>query len=310
MIQRIALIFLLALLQACIGVDEVDDPIVGESIILSSYQEALLVGNAVQVNALYFDQYNIERDVQVLWTSLNEEVCTVDITGLISGLSSGQTQVFASLGEIQSDPVLITVVNDASDIATVSVSSPAGNQIEVEQLVQLNIEVLNLNEEPVEAETINWETDDESILTVSDQGVIQGMSTGFTNVRAVVDGIMSNPLGITVGQTSRTGSFQGANGYNASGSCELFIDRNGDIKLSLSPDFDTDFALGTFIYLSNSTSGGATASGGLEIQQIDDDGAATFNVSNISPEIELNDFDYVIVLCKPAGITFGYAELN
>lgn len=306
------IIFILILIGAygCIGVDEVDDPIVGESIELNTYQEALLVGSKAQVTARYFDQYGIEQDVQVMWTSSNETVCTVEIDGVITALSPGQSEVIASLGEIQSPTLLVTVVENPEDVATVSISSPAGNQIGVDQTVQLEIEILNLNGEVVEPENITWETDDSSILTVDDQGLIQGIETGFTNVRAIADGVSSNSLGISVGQTSRSGSFQGANGYDATGSCELFIDDNGDLKLTLSSDFDTDFALGTYIYLSNSTSGVATASNGLEIQLIETGGAATFNVSNISSESGLNDFDYAIVLCKPAGITFGYAELN
>jgi hypothetical protein len=294
----------------CIGVDVVDDPIVGESIELNTYQEALLVGTETQVTARYFDQYGIEQDLQVNWSSSNEIVCTVEIDGVISGLSAGQSHIVASVSEIESPTLLVTVVENPEDVATVSISSPAGNQIQVDQSVQLNIEILNLNGEPIEPASITWESENESILTVNDQGEILGVGLGFTNVRAVVEGISSNSLGISVGQTSRSGNFQGANGYDASGSCELFIDDNGDLKLTLSSDFDTDFALGTYIYLSNSTSGGATASGGLEIQEITSSGTATFNVSNISAETGLNDFDYVIVLCKPAGITFGYAELN
>ena len=311
MIQRLFFVTLLLMfLHACIGVDEVDDPIVGESIELSSYQEALLIGTETQVTARYFDQYNIEQDVQVIWTSSDESVCTVDIAGEITGISAGQSEIIASVGTIQSPPLLVTVVDDPNDVAMVSISSPAGNQIEIDQSVQLNIEVLNLNGEPVESANITWVSENESILSVNGQGEILGVSLGFTNIKAVVDGISSNSLGISVGQTSRTGTFQGANGYDASGSCELFIDDNGDLKLTLSSDFDTDFALGTFIYLSNSTSGGATASSGLEIQEITSGGTATFNVSSISAETSLSDFDYVIVLCKPAGITFGYAELN
>jgi hypothetical protein len=49
---------------------------------------------------------------------------------------------------------------------------------------------------------------------------------------------------------------------------------------------------------------------GLEVAQIVDNGAKTFNLSNIKPGIGLNDYKYVIILCKPASVTFGYAELK
>ena len=80
--------------------------------------------------------------------------------------------------------------------------------------------------------------------------------------------------------------------------------------LYLSEDFETSFALGTFIYLANSTDGTAVRAQGVEIAEIKDNGAKEFNVSQIDPSIQLDDFRYVIILCKPASITFGYADLN
>jgi hypothetical protein len=49
---------------------------------------------------------------------------------------------------------------------------------------------------------------------------------------------------------------------------------------------------------------------GLEVAQISTNGAKTFDITAIRPATGLFDYQYVIILCKPASLTFGYAELK
>ncbi|MCZ4408920.1 Ig-like domain-containing protein [Cryomorphaceae bacterium 1068] len=301
---------LLLVLAGCIGTDEVDDPIVGESIVLDQEQISLLIGNSAQANATFYNRYGIEEDIQLIWSSSNESVATVDMAGLVTGEGSGQANLTCSVGSTTSLPLLVTVVEDEQDVAQVSVSSPVGNQISIGQEVTLSVQVLNVLGDPIEGLEIEYTALDQEILSVNQNGVATGVANGFGRIIATVEGVQSNTLGIQVGQTSRTGTFSGANGYDAEGSTELFLADNGDLMLRLEDNFDTDFALGTFIYLSNSTSGSVTRNEGLEIQEVSSGGAYLFNVSSIDPTVTIDDFNYVIVLCKPATITFGYAQLN
>lgn len=78
----------------------------------------------------------------------------------------------------------------------------------------------------------------------------------------------------------------------------------------MSSNFETSFALGTFIYLANSTSGSSVRSTGLEVAEIKNNGAKTFNITQIKSNATLTDFKYVVILCKPASLTFGFAELK
>jgi hypothetical protein len=73
----------------------------------------------------------------------------------------------------------------------------------------------------------------------------------------------------------------------------------------------TDFALGTFIYLANNNSSGtAIRNEGIELGEIKTNGSHTFNVTQNFPNATLSQFEYVIVLCKPASIPFGFAQLD
>ncbi len=295
---------------SCIGTDTVDDPIVGAKVVPDDTQVALLVSETTELKATYYNIYGVETDASFTWESENLDVAEIDSDGILSGVSSGQSNVFAYVGDAQSSPVLATVVNSVDDVAFVTVSSPMGIQIQTNQEITLELSVSTINGNPIDDFEVTWHSTDTEIFEVSDQGVLTGVSYGFARVYAVVDGIESNRLGITVGSTSRTGTFQGANGYNASGTTELFLDDQGNLMLQLSQNFSTDFALGTYIYLANSTSGSAVSASGLEVSEITSGGGAIFNITEIDPSTTIDDFDYVIVLCKPATITFGYAQLN
>ena len=277
-----SLFILAALLVGCIGTDEVDDPIVGESIVLDQKQISMLISGSRQAEATFSNRYGIEEDVQLIWTSSNEAVATADIAGLVFGQGVGQANLTCSAGNTFSPPLLVTVVENEDDVAQVCATSPVGNQIGVGQEVNLTVEVFNVLGDPIEGLEVQYTSLDPAYLSVNEDGLATGIANGFGRIIATVDGIQSNTLGIQVGQTSRTGSFTGANGYDACGVTELFLDDIGDLMLKLEDDFDTDFALGTFIYLSNSTQGSVTRNEGIEIQEVSSGGAYLFNVSACS----------------------------
>lgn len=116
----------------------------------------------------------------------------------------------------------------------------------------------------------------------------------------------SNILKFNVGAVAgvRTGTFQSAGGYSTVGSVTV-EELGGKLVVKLSNNFQASVALGTFIYLANSTSGGNVKSAGLDLGQWSS-GARNFDV----PGVTLNQYKYVVVLCKPAGITFGFAEFK
>jgi hypothetical protein len=76
------------------------------------------------------------------------------------------------------------------------------------------------------------------------------------------------------------GTFNSAGGYKAIGTARLEL-LNDQLMLTLSDNFDTDFALGTFIYLANSTNGSVVRSTGFEVAQIFNDGGKTFNITTL-----------------------------
>jgi len=118
--------------------------------------------------------------------------------------------------------------------------------------------------------------------------------------------VKSNILKFNVGAVAgvRTGTFQSAGGYSTVGSVTV-EELGGKLVVKLSNNFQASVAPGTFIYLANSNSGGNVKSAGLDLGPWSR-GAKQFAV----PRVTLNQYKFVVVLCKPAGITFGFAELK
>ena len=202
----------------------------------------------------------------------------------------------------------MTVVGDINSVAKVTISSEKA-VLKVGETLDLAITVSNINDQPLSGKTPMWKSSNSLVVSVTSAGVATALANGLSTLTAEVDGVVSNSLIITVG-SSRSGIFVKSGGYEASGTATLSED-SGNLILEFGSDFKTSFALGTFIYLSNNnSSGSAVKSNGLELQQITQSGAHTFNVSLKSPGVKLTDYKYVIILCKPATVIFGSAELK
>jgi hypothetical protein len=304
--SRIAAIFIL-LLGGCIGTDYLEDPIVGARIEVTPASAALMPGQDVTLQALYYDKYGLEQDADFIWLTSAPSVATVDQNGLVQAVGVGQAVISATFAMTSSPPINVAVVATENDVAVVEISAPK-SKIDVGEKIMLMATVKNIYGVELMDREVEWFSNDNNILTVSETGEVTAVAQGMGSVYATSEGVPSNTLSLVAG-AARTGVFVSSGGYDAEGIAFLFDDE-GNLVLEFSDDFMTSYALGTFIYLSNSTVGSTTFSGGFEIMQITEDGPKRFDIWALDPSVELYDYQYVVILCKPARITFGYAELN
>lgn len=302
------LILFTIVLSGCIGIDFEDDPIVGERIEVTLSQVALQIDQTFQAEAVFYDQYGLTKDVAFNWVSSAPAIASVNGEGLITAHAGGLASITVSFSSTQNE-ISVNVVLDENQVASVVLSSPA-NQTSLMpgEMISLNAMVKNINGLALQGRQIAWFSENASIASVNAQGVVTGIGLGMVDIYAMVEGLKSNTLTFTVG-TGRAGVFIGTGGYKAIGTASLSVIDN-KLILELSSNFETSFALGTFIYLANSTSGAQVRTSGLEIALITTNGGKTFDVSAINPSAGLLDYKYVIILCKPASLTFGFAELK
>ena len=219
-----------------------------------------------------------------------------------------------------------TDVVDDGDAAvsrlTVTIDPPEDTALEVGDTLQLTAQLANVPPSSSEDDlTLMWNSSRPEVLAVDNGGLVTALSEGTAEVTAVADGVTSDPFPLAVGEavveppvaaSERTGALMGQGGYTAEGTVTLSEDEDGNVILSTSQDFNVSVALGTFLYLSDSESGPATATNGLEVADVSEatTGAQTFNVTQLDTSVRLDSYRYVVVLCKPARLTFGTAELN
>jgi hypothetical protein len=268
---------------------------------------ALQVGEKETVSLEFFNQFGVRETPTVVWAIEKPTVASIN-NNEITALTAGTTQIGLSSGGAAAS-ISLTVVGDANAIASVVVTLPlstSSTTLQINQSLQLSVAAKNINGQNTAGKTFEWFTENSAIVAVSSTGLVTAKSEGSAEVHAKSEGVKSNILKFNVGAAAgvRTGTFQSAGGYSTVGSVTV-EETGGKLIVNLSSNFQASVALGTFIYLANSTSGGNVKSAGLDLGQWSS-GARNFDV----PGVTLNQYKYVVVLCKPAGITFGFAELK
>ncbi|MFZ6012020.1 MAG: Ig-like domain-containing protein [Bacteroidota bacterium] len=300
---KIYLFLIPILIHACVGVDYFDDPV--GTLNIEQEPLGLMPGDDTLLHVTY-EIAGKPVQVPIEWRSLQPHIATVDNTGLVRAIANGQATIIASY-LTASDTVEITVESDPDAVANVQISA-AKTTLLPQEKIQLDIVVRNINNEVLTDRPIQWFSENSSLATVSTNGEVTAHSAGVVGIHAKVEGVKSNSIDFTIG-TTRSGDFVSSGGYKAVGHATLTYENN-KLILEFDDNFETSYALGTYVYLANATNGAVVRSTGFEIAQITTDGAKTFDISALDPNIELFDYRYVIILCKPASVTFGYADMN
>ncbi len=306
--NHVAILTILFLLTGCIGVDYVNDPIIDERIELDRIQVPLRDGETHQAIAIFYDQYGLPKSTVFNWISSNPSIASVNQQGLIRAESIGQAIILVTASSVESS-IAVNVVLDENQVASVEITTPLNQtSFGVGEMIMFSASVKNIDNEPLSGRVIEWFSENSALATVNNNGVVTGTGMGMVDIHAKSEGVKSNIITLSIGQ-GRSGTFISAGGYKAVGMATLSV-MDTKLILELSNNFETSFALGTFVYLANSTNGAQVRASGLEIAQITTNGAKTFDITAINPTVGLLDYKYVIILCKPASVTFGYAELN
>lgn len=136
----------------------------------------LEVGETLQLNV------TLEHsDEEIVYTSSNTSVATINDTGLITAVAKGEATITAKIGDI-SDTIKITVTESA--VTVVDVESISLNKSEI----SLNVggtETLTATVLPENAtdKTVTWETSNTEVATVAN-GVVTGVAKGEATITA------------------------------------------------------------------------------------------------------------------------------
>ena len=157
---------------------------------------------------------------------------------------------------------------------------------------------------------VDWLSTNETIVTMMQNGTAMAVFEGDVMVIAsfgtAKDSVMLNAGTTTTEvENERTGTFMGRSSYSVSGN--LTLEDLGDrLELRFGDNFRASNGPGLFVYLSNSIT---SVTGGIELGNlISNSGAQSYSIDKSRAQLET--YQYVLIYCRPFGVTFGYGELE
>src|SRR5205814_151323 len=120
----------------------------------------------------------------VTWSSSNTAVATVSNSGLVSGVTAGSATITAT-SEGKSGTSSVTVTN--VPVATVEVTPPSAS-VQAGQTVQLTGTPRDAGGNPLLGRTVTWSSSNTSVATVSNSGLVSGVTPGTATITATSEG--------------------------------------------------------------------------------------------------------------------------
>jgi uncharacterized protein YjdB len=120
----------------------------------------------------------------VAWSSSNSAVATVSDGGVITGVAPGQVSITATSGG-QSGSASLAVV--PAPVATIVVSAPSTTLV-VDRTVQAAVQLRDERGNALTGRVVTWSSSAPAVATVSDAGVVTGVSSGTVTITATSEG--------------------------------------------------------------------------------------------------------------------------
>jgi hypothetical protein len=296
----------LLVFAGCIGTDFVDEPLgpVPARLELSHASLVLLEGESQQLSAQVIASDESVLDEPVIWRSRNLAVATVDVNGLLMTLGAGQVWIDVQSQSL-ADSLLVTVAVDPEALASIVITS-GRMELSIGDTLQLEVELSNANGVRLTEKMVDWLSSRPDICSVDDEGLVTALANGNVVITATSEGLSSLPFPLMVGGDflSRSGTFQGLNGYSVVGTATL--ERSADeAAIAFGDDFSSQNGPGLYVYLSSNAN---NVNGGVNLGKLKaTSGTQSYPIpANVDPE----DFEHVLVYCQPFGVPFGAAKLE
>jgi uncharacterized protein YjdB len=160
-------------------------PVPVANVTVSPSTVSLTTGATQQITVTTSDASgNVLTGRTVTWQSANTAVATVTQSGLITAVGPGSTTVTAT-SEGKTGTVSVTVTPPPVGSVTIT---PSTATVNVAFTTQLTATVRDVNGATVSGASVTWSTDSPLIATVSQTGVVTGLSPGTATITATSGG--------------------------------------------------------------------------------------------------------------------------
>jgi len=171
-----------------------------DSIVLDTYELTIEAG---ETSILAADIYPATAASMLKWTSEDESIVTVDGDGIVTAVAPGTASIVAEAGD-KSATCIVTVTGEVEDgdaepdkpdvdadseLAIYNIYYKASNfpgemSISYGETVQMCVDVDGVRAK----DGITWTSDDASVATVNENGVVKGVGGGVAEITATVGG--------------------------------------------------------------------------------------------------------------------------
>jgi uncharacterized protein YjdB len=168
------------------------------------------IGKTAQLTATVRDANNqVVAGASVTWSSSNTNVAAVNTTGVVTGVATGTATITASSGG-RSGTATVTVT--PVGVGSVTIQPPSATLI-VGQTTTLVATVRDGQGNVVSGASVVWSTNNGAVATVTNAGIVRGVSAGSATITATSGGrsgtaqITVNPVpvgSVTVDPSSAT----------------------------------------------------------------------------------------------------------
>jgi hypothetical protein len=172
--------------QSCDTSDMEDNqPQIVSRIEVSPVENVLSVGGTKKFTAIAFDQNGQAIDkLWIDWGSSSEQIATVNTVGLVSAVTSGETQITASARGVSGSALIkiLPLESDASRITKLVIS-------ETEVIIgkgkskKLTGSVFDQYDVPLSDMELSWHSSDHSIVTIDAGGMLTGIKAGEAKIQ-------------------------------------------------------------------------------------------------------------------------------
>jgi len=163
----------------------------------------LTVGQTTLATATYKDANGVTltgRSVQ--WQSLNTNVATVSIAGVVTAVAPGTVTIRATVESKTGDGVA-TVATAQQTTAKMYWTSSLASQLAVGATMQVSAAPYDASDHIITGKTVTYASSNQNVATISSTGLLTGVSVGNTTVSASVDGVtISVQISVVAGSTT------------------------------------------------------------------------------------------------------------
>lgn len=156
-----------------------------KSVTLSVQDTSVRVASTFHIDVTFDPADWADRSGQ--WTSTDEAIATVDENGNVTTVSEGNVVIRFSVSESIFDECSLEVFEEEIPIPTEIALNQTYVEIAVGETYDLN--VITIDSDDYTHPELLWESSDNQTATVSESGVVTGMTYGTLLVRAVFQGL-------------------------------------------------------------------------------------------------------------------------